>query len=84
MALLDGMIATGRLCEFVDELITIHNEEYKDKTLWELWLHRVFDKSYPDFVEGLAGGDTQAPTDAEVRGIVVESKTMLSRFRTGE
>ena len=84
MALLDGMIATGRLCEFVDELIAIHNEEYRDNTLWELWLHRVFDRSYHDFVEGLDGGGAQAPTDEDVRSIVEETKSMLSRFRPGE
>ncbi len=84
MALLDGMIATGRLCEFVDELIAIHNEEYRDKTLWELWLHRVFDRSYHDFVESLDGDGARVATDEEVRGIVEETKSMLSRFRPGE
>ena len=74
------MIRTNRLCEFVEEVITMHNEEHKEKTLWDVWLHRVFDKSFNDFVASLEGSGA-APTTEETAAIVSESKNMLNGFK---
>jgi hypothetical protein len=48
---LDGMIRTCRLDEFVDDILQITNKEKEDQVTWEFFLHRVFDKSFEDFVE---------------------------------
>ena len=74
------MIRTGRLYEFVDEVITMHNEEHKEKTMWDVWLHRVYDKSFNDFVESLEGSGT-APTQEETAAIVSDSQNMLNNFK---
>lgn len=50
MVLLDGMIRTRRLTEFIQETMKIRNEELIDKTRWEYWLHRVFDMSFDDYL----------------------------------
>lgn len=47
--LLEEMISAGRLEEFVHEVNEIKNEE----RLWEVWLHRVFDKPYNEWKESL-------------------------------
>lgn len=85
--MLNGMIRAGRLYEFVKKLVEAHNEEMKrqgeeqkDQILWEIWLHRVFDKSYPDFVEGLEAGSQEALTDEQKADIVAQSKNMLEGF----
>ena len=78
--LVNGMMRTHRLYEFVNKMIELHNEEEKDKTLWDVWVHRVFDKSFPEFMEALECKKEAAPTQEEVRNIVLETKTMLNGF----
>ena len=79
---MDGMIRAGKLCEFVEELVKRYNDEQREKALWEIWLHRVFDKSYPDFVDSLDGESEQA-TPEQVRQIVEQSQSILDGFRPG-
>lgn len=64
--------------EFVDEVITIHNEENKDKALWEVWLNRVHDKSFADFAQSLEPRK-EAPQE-EVVNIVMETRNILKSF----
>ena len=47
--LLNGVIQTGRLAEFVDELAIIRQEEEKEQKTWEFFLHKVYEGSYADF-----------------------------------
>ena len=77
---MNGMLGTGRLDEFVNEVITIHNEEYKDKTLWDIWLHRVFDKSFAEFSQSLDDKNTEELSEEEVANIVADTKNMLNGF----
>ena len=77
---MNGMIRTGRFEEFVVEVINMHNEENKDKTLWDVWLHRVFDKSFADFTESLDQSHKEAPTEEEVANIVNETRNILNAF----
>lgn len=49
-SLLDEYIASCRMCEFIDKLLEIRNQENEDNTLWEFYLHKVFDKSYSQFI----------------------------------
>lgn len=81
---MNGMIGAGRLDEFVVEVINLHNEEYKDKSLWDVWLHRVFDKSYNEFVDGLEAQNKAAPTREETASIVSETQNMLNNFKPVE
>lgn len=81
MHLLDGMIHTGRLSEFVDEFIQIHNEEQQEKVAYEVWLHKVFDKSFNDFMQEINGySKTAAPTQKELESIARESQNILAGF----
>lgn len=82
MPLLDGMFSTGRLTEFVDGFIDTYNEEQEDKTLWEFWLHKVFDKSFADFRATISGNGhhAEAPTQEDVKNIVSETKSILNNF----
>lgn len=70
----------GQLNEFISEVVNLYNEEYKEKTLWEMWLHRVYDKSFAEFVETVEGTKKAAPTQEEVTNIVLETKAMLNGF----
>lgn len=75
------MLATGRFREYIGEIITLYNEEQQEKTIWEMWLHKCFDKSYSDFRNGL-GMKTEkaAPTRDEQIETVRHSYEMLNSF----
>ena len=69
-----------RFEEFVKELVNIHNEEMEDKTLWDIWLHRIFDKGYDEFKKSLSENTEAAPTPEELKSTVMESKNILAGF----
>jgi len=81
MQLIDSMILTHRLSEFVDKVIELYNEERKEEMLWELWLYRVHDKSYADFVASVDGSKADKPTEQETAEIVKESRGILEGFK---
>lgn len=61
MALLTGMLRCGRLADFIQQCVRMYNEESEEKLLWEVWLHRCFDKGFGEFLEEYR---TSAPIDA--------------------
>lgn len=48
--LLNEMIASCRMLEFVDKVLKIKNDENESDTLWQFFLHKVVDKSYAEFL----------------------------------
>lgn len=80
MAMMNGMIKTRRFTEFVDEFLKLYTEDMKEKVLWELWLHRIFDKSYPEFVRSQDDKTAAPPTQEDTIGIVKESLAILNGF----
>lgn len=80
MALLNRMIRMRRLEEFVKELVGIHNEEMEDKTLWDIWLHRIFDRGFDEFKKSINGENKAAPTPEEIKSTVMDSKNILAGF----
>lgn len=43
--LLDNIISSSHLCEFLEKLA----KKVQDERLYELWLHKVFNKTYPEW-----------------------------------
>lgn len=62
------------------EIIKTHIEEVEDKTVWEYYLHKVFDKSLKEFKESLAEQNKAAPTHKELEETVRASFEMLEGF----
>lgn len=81
LQLLDIMIQTHRLSEFVDTFIEKYNEEEKEKVMWEIWLHRVHDKTYSEFVEIVDGSNQAMPTAEEIVTIVDDTVSILDGFQ---
>ena len=48
--LLDEYIEAGCLSEFVEEFVETINQETEEQAMWEFYLHKVFDKSFEDFM----------------------------------
>ena len=82
MELLDNMLMTGQLYRFVSEIVKTVNEELEEKALWEFWLHKDWERSWPEFRKSL--NDKQqnaAPTRQETLDIVKESMNIAASFR---
>ena len=82
LPLLDQMIRTRRLNEFVSEFVNIHNEELNDQTQWEFFLHKVFDKSWAQFQEAIKNSPESEKTlsDEELKSTVIESAEIIKGF----
>lgn len=50
---LDGMIQSGRLEEFVTDIVDLTNKEKEEQAMWEYYLHRApfYEGSFNDFCE---------------------------------
>ena len=72
---MDMMIQSGRLFEFVREIINIRNEEVKEESAWEVWLHKVFNQDWPEYLASLndTSSTNAAPTHEELQKTVSES-----------
>ena len=76
--LLDGLILTNSLNNFVDDFFDFIIEERKEKSEWEFFLHKVYDQSWSDFVKEIEQSENQKPID--LGATIVKSKNMLNNF----
>ena len=72
--LLDGLILTNSLKNFVDDFFDFINEDRE----WEFFLHKVYDQSWSDFVKEIEQSENQKPVD--LGATLVKSKNMLNNF----
>lgn len=76
--LLDGFITTNSLNNFVDDFFDFIIEERKEKTEWEFFLHKVYDKSWSEFSDSIKQSDNHEPID--LGATLTKSKNMLENF----
>jgi len=76
--LLDGYIASGRFCEFVEEICEFDN----DTKMWELYLHKVFDKSFTEFKDPLK--PIEPMSKAKLEATITDSKNILDGLKPEE
>lgn len=79
---LDMLIENGKFLEFVLEFIDNYNEEH----IYELWLHKCFDKAYQDFKNEIMGNNDVQETQAElndddITAIINDSYSLLNNFK---
>lgn len=80
--LLDNLIENGRFLEFIIDLLDMYEEEQ----IYELWLHKCFDKSYEEFKKGLKKQETdveevQSMDDERIGSIINDSFEILNNFK---
>jgi len=68
----------GRFSEFVHDLL---NTLYDDK-IWDIWVHKVHDKSFNEFKESIQNESqpVKKMTDDEIKATILDSKSMLESF----
>jgi hypothetical protein len=78
---LDGMIRTGRLEEFVDDILQITNKEKEDDVTWEFFIHRVFNMSFKEFVEEIKNNkENQSLSERTIETTYQHSMNILNNF----
>ena len=75
--LFDGIIQACEFRDFVVELLTLHSED----RLFEIWLHKVRDKSFDDFRNSMfeAAKARNVPKE-QLATTVLNSKNILNSF----
>ena len=82
MVILDKMILSRRLTEFVCEILKIRDEELIDKARWEVWLHKIFDMEFSEYLSKLDGraSTEEIPRDEVLEATVRESWGIINDF----
>lgn len=78
------MIRSGRLYEFICEVVAIKNEETEEQALWEMWLHKDFEQSFVEFRASLERSSTEEVGEEDLAAIVRQSQEILSLQKEGE
>lgn len=78
---IDGMIQTGRFCEFVESLLKTHSEEREERLQWEFYLHRVLEGTFQEFQEGIETNKrNQAMSETVMETTIKDSLNILKNF----
>lgn len=72
--LLDQLIPTGDLSDFISTIWEIREEEMQ----WQYFLSKVFDKSFEDFKETMK--PQQGMTQKEIETTIKNSMSMMNTF----
>ena len=92
---IDGMMGAGRFCEFVEGVICAVNSETKEQNRekemrfhWELYLHRVLDRSFADYMREVEINDEHKNlSEKDIETTLRHSSDILNNFnpeREGE
>lgn len=76
--IIDRYLEQNRLSEFIYEVWSIYNEE----EIYEIWLHKVDDKSYQDFRDSLI--PPKPVNKEEVAKTIEDSTNILKGFTLQE
>lgn len=78
---LDNMIRCGRFSDFVVEFIELTNKEKEDALNWEYFLHKVWNKSFREFIEEMkTNEDNKKMTAEHIETTVQNSLNILNNF----
>ena len=76
-SLIDGYIQTSRFCEFIHGFAKQKAEDDR----WEFFLHKVWDKTYPEFCDALQNSqDLQEMSEYDIETTIKKSMNILGNF----
>lgn len=71
--LLDNLIQNNGLFDFIGSLI----DTYNDERLYEIWLHKCFDKSFEDYKQACT---VKQADESEIKETIKNSEQILNKF----
>lgn len=81
-SLLNGMIQTGRFCEFIRAFFEKVQNEREEQTSWEYFLHKVWEGSFTEFKESMDNDKkNQELSELDMETTVKNSMDILKNFK---
>ena len=78
---MDGMIQTGRFTEFVRSFLEKINSEREEQTMWEFYLHKVWEGSFTEFKDGVENDrKNQQMSEKTMETTIKDSMNILKNF----
>lgn len=74
--LIDQLISNGDFFDWVIEFINGEN----DRQAWEVWLHKIFDKSFEEFRNSIRQNQAGQMDDEQLETTISNSKSILDGF----
>lgn len=80
---LDDFIRLEQLHDFVIQFLTTDQEEKMEQYRWEYYLHKVFDKTYAEYLDMLEHNEECEPSmdEEQIRNVVDESASLIDLFQ---
>ena len=76
--LLDNLILTNSTSDFIDDMFKFIIDEKEEQSQWEFFLHKVYEKSWKEFLDEINISDEQKEID--LGATLNKSKNMLKNF----
>ena len=76
--LLDTLILTNSTSDFISDMFKFINEEKEEKAQWEFFLHKVYEKSWKEFIDEIHMSNGQ--NEIDLGATLNKSKNMLKNF----
>ncbi len=78
---LEEMVRAGRLYEFVMEINAITSEENYEARLWDVWLHKIFNKEWSEWREEVRNrNEEHSLTELDLEATITASHELLNKF----
>lgn len=74
--LIDQLLLNGDFFDWVVEFVKQENE----RQIWEMWLHKIFDKSFADFRNSVMRTQPDQMDNEQLETTVKNSKSILNGF----
>lgn len=74
--LIDELLSNGDFFDWVVEFVKKENEQQ----IWEMWLHKIFDKSFADFRNSVMQTQPNQMDNEQLETTVKNSKSILNGF----
>ena len=82
---MQGMIRSCRFDEFVAKFVRTINEEREEKANWDVWLHKIYEGTYQEFLEGIENSKhDRTMTEDTILETVQYSMNILNNFSPDE
>lgn len=79
--LIDTVIRSGRFLDWIEQFL----ESHKEKIQWEYWLHKVYDKTWSDYLnENKADQSAVSMTKSDLETTITNSFDILQNFVPGQ
>lgn len=76
--LIDTLILTNSLSDFISDMYKFTNEKLQEQTRWEFFLHKVYDESWNSFNERIASEEQKE--NVNLSETLIKNQNIMNTF----